>query len=88
MDMVQHIQQAHTLVEALPYIQRFANKTVVVKYGGHAMTDDALRHSFARDMVLLNTWVSIPLLCTAGDRRSAPRWTAWVFRRSLWRGCG
>ena len=53
MDMVQHIQQAHTLVEALPYIQRFVNKTVVVKYGGHAMTDDALRHSFARDMVLL-----------------------------------
>lgn len=53
MDIDAHIQQAHTLVEALPYLQRFANKTVVVKYGGHAMTDDALRHSFARDMVLL-----------------------------------
>jgi acetylglutamate kinase len=53
MDMVQQIQQAHILVEALPYIRRFVNKTVVVKYGGHAMTDDALRHSFARDMVLL-----------------------------------
>lgn len=53
MDIEAHIQQAHTLVEALPYLQRFANKTVVVKYGGHAMTDEALRHSFARDMVLL-----------------------------------
>ena len=48
-----HIQQAHTLIEALPYIQLFANKTVVVKYGGHAMTDEALRDSFARDIVLL-----------------------------------
>lgn len=53
MDMAGLIQQAHTLVEALPYIQRFAGKTVVIKYGGHAMTDDALRYSFARDMVLL-----------------------------------
>jgi acetylglutamate kinase len=53
MDISAHIQQANTLIEALPYLQRFANKTVVVKYGGHAMTDEALRHSFARDMVLL-----------------------------------
>ena len=52
-DLDTQIQKAHTLVEALPYLQRFANKTVVVKYGGHAMTDEALRHSFARDMVLL-----------------------------------
>jgi len=53
LDMTEHIQRAHTLVEALPYLQQFANKTVVIKYGGHAMTDEALRHSFARDMVLL-----------------------------------
>ena len=52
-DLETQIQKAHTLVEALPYLQRLANKTVVVKYGGHAMTDEALRHSFARDMVLL-----------------------------------
>ena len=49
MDMIEHVQRAHTLIEALPYLQQFANKTVVVKYGGHAMTDEALRHSFARD---------------------------------------
>lgn len=44
---------AHVLIEALPYIQRFRGKTVVVKYGGNAMVDDALKHSFARDMVLM-----------------------------------
>ncbi|GKW50244.1 acetylglutamate kinase [Halomonas sp. NCCP-2165] len=41
------------LSEALPYIQRFSGKTVVVKYGGNAMTEDTLIDSFARDMVLL-----------------------------------
>jgi acetylglutamate kinase len=41
------------LTEALPYIQRFSGKTLVIKYGGNAMTDDALKNSFARDIVLL-----------------------------------
>ncbi|RCV89129.1 acetylglutamate kinase [Billgrantia montanilacus] len=41
------------LSEALPYIQRFTGKTVVVKYGGNAMTEDTLIDSFARDMVLM-----------------------------------
>ena len=41
------------LSEALPYIQKFSGKTVVVKYGGNAMTEDALIDSFARDMVLM-----------------------------------
>jgi acetylglutamate kinase len=44
---------AHVLSEALPYIQRFRGKTLVVKYGGNAMVDDSLKQSFARDMVLL-----------------------------------
>lgn len=41
------------LTEALPYIQRFAGKTIVIKYGGNAMVDDQLKNSFARDIVLL-----------------------------------
>ncbi|MDQ4147650.1 MAG: acetylglutamate kinase, partial [Pseudomonadota bacterium] len=41
------------LIEALPYIQRFAGKTVVIKYGGNAMVDPALKSSFARDVVLM-----------------------------------
>ncbi len=44
---------AHVLIEALPYIQRFKNKTVVIKYGGNAMVDEALKNNFARDIVLL-----------------------------------
>lgn len=47
------VAKAEVLLDALPYIRRFANKTVVVKYGGHAMVDDALKDSFAQDIVLL-----------------------------------
>ncbi|HUR42448.1 MAG TPA: acetylglutamate kinase [Verrucomicrobiae bacterium] len=43
---------ARVLTEALPYIRRFAGKTLVIKYGGNAMEDDALKSSFARDVVL------------------------------------
>ena len=46
-------QKAQTLAEALPYIRRFHGKTIVVKYGGNAMTDPALQRSFAHDVVLL-----------------------------------
>ena len=52
--MVQElIDKAAVLVEALPYIRRFYEKTIVIKYGGHAMTDDGLRASFAVDVVFL-----------------------------------
>jgi len=46
-------QRAQVLAEALPYIQRFHGKTIVIKYGGNAMTDEKLKASFARDVVLL-----------------------------------
>lgn len=45
--------KAQILAEALPYIRRFHGKTIVIKYGGNAMTDERLKHSFARDIVLL-----------------------------------
>jgi acetylglutamate kinase len=52
--MVQRlIDKAEVLIEALPYIRRFLDKTMVIKYGGHAMTDEELRASFAVDVVLL-----------------------------------
>jgi len=44
---------ANVLSEALPYLQRLNNKTIVIKFGGNAMTDEALKNSFARDIVLL-----------------------------------
>jgi acetylglutamate kinase len=45
--------KAKILAEALPYIQRFHGKTIVIKYGGNAMTEEKLKHSFASDIVLL-----------------------------------
>ncbi|RMG57139.1 MAG: acetylglutamate kinase [Gammaproteobacteria bacterium] len=53
MDKQQAMNTARVLIEALPYIQRFSGKTIVVKYGGNAMTEEALKHSFARSIVLL-----------------------------------
>ncbi len=44
---------AQVLTEALPYIQRFTNKTIVIKYGGNAMVEEQLKHDFARDVVLM-----------------------------------
>lgn len=57
---------AQVLTEALPYIQRFAGKTVVVKYGGNAMTDPELENSFARDIVLLKTVGLNPIVVHGG----------------------
>ena len=45
--------KAATLIEALPWLNRFHGQTVVIKYGGHAMTDEALRMAFAQDLVFL-----------------------------------
>jgi len=47
------IEKANILVEALPYIRRFYQKTIVIKYGGHAMVADELKESFAKDVVLM-----------------------------------
>lgn len=47
------INKANVLMEALPYLKRFAGTTIVIKYGGHAMADEKLKESFARDVVLL-----------------------------------
>jgi acetylglutamate kinase len=53
MDHTEALAKAATLVEALPWLERFHGKVVVVKYGGNAMTDDALRKAFADDIVFL-----------------------------------
>jgi len=52
--MKESIERAKVLIESLPYIQEFRHKTVVIKYGGHAMVDDNLKRQFALDVILLN----------------------------------
>jgi len=47
------IEKAKVLVESLPYIREFYNKTVVIKYGGHAMVDEGLKKNFALDIILM-----------------------------------
>jgi acetylglutamate kinase len=55
-EFMQHlIDKANTLMEALPYIRRFSGKTIVIKYGGHAMSDEKLKESFALDVILLKS---------------------------------
>lgn len=54
LDAEKAFEVAKVLTEALPYIQRYQRRTVVVKYGGNAMVDEALKESFARDLVLMN----------------------------------
>jgi len=59
-------QKAQTLSEALPYIKRFFDKTIVIKYGGNAMSDSQLKDSFARDVVLLKLVGMNPVVVHGG----------------------
>jgi acetylglutamate kinase len=58
--------KAQILAEALPYIRRFHGKTIVIKYGGNAMSDEKLKHSFARDVVLLKLVGMDPVVVHGG----------------------
>jgi acetylglutamate kinase len=68
-----------TLLEALPYIREFYGKTVVIKYGGAAMTDPALKEEFARDVVLLKYVGMNPVIVHGGG----PEITSYMERLSL-----
>ncbi|MBU3719899.1 MAG: acetylglutamate kinase [Burkholderiaceae bacterium] len=58
--------KAAVLAEALPYIRRFHGKTIVIKYGGNAMTEDDLKQSFARDIILLRLVGILPVVVHGG----------------------
>jgi len=60
------LSKAETLIEALPYLQRYAGRTFVVKYGGHAMGDPELAHDFAQDIVLLKAVGINPVVVHGG----------------------
>jgi acetylglutamate kinase len=60
------IEKAEVLIEALPFIQRFAGKVIVIKYGGHAMENDELKDSFAQDVALLKCVGMRPVIVHGG----------------------
>lgn len=59
-------QFARMLTESLPYIQRFTGKTMVIKFGGNAMTDPELHEHFARDVVLMKLVGMNPIIVHGG----------------------
>lgn len=78
--MQEILKKAEVLIEALPYIQRFNRKIIVVKYGGSAMVDEELKQSVIQDVTLLNWLVSNRLSFMVAVRKSAnglqkPEWS-------------
>ena len=71
------IQKANVLIEALPYIERFNRKVVVVKYGGSAMTDEALQKQVIQDVVLLKL-VGFKPIVVHGGGKTISKWMARV----------
>ena len=71
--MVDPNDRVRVLTEALPYIQRFRGAFIVVKYGGNAMVDEDLKHSFARDVVLLKAVGMNPIIVHGGGPRISAR---------------
>jgi acetylglutamate kinase len=65
------IAKAEILLDALPYIRRFSGKTMVIKYGGHAMVDEELKESFAQDIVLLKFVGINPVIVHGGGPQIA-----------------
>ena len=66
LDAVSAAQKAQILAEALPYIRRFHDRTIVVKYGGNAMTEAKLKAGFARDVVMLKLVGMNPVIVHGG----------------------
>ena len=65
-DAVSAALKAQILAEALPYIQRFHDRTIVIKYGGNAMTEASLKAGFARDVVMLKLVGMNPVIVHGG----------------------
>jgi acetylglutamate kinase len=66
LDLETAMNNARVLSEALPYIRRFSGKTLVIKYGGNAMTEESLKNGFARDVVLLKLVGMNPVVVHGG----------------------
>src|SRR5699024_3732014 len=68
-DMSKAAEKAAVLIEALPWIQKFAGTTMVIKYGGNAMVSDQLREAFVQDMVFLHYCGIHPVVDHGGGRQ-------------------
>ena len=72
-DMQQYLEKAEVLIEALPYIQRFNRKIIVVKYGGSAMIDEELQKKVIKDVTLLKLTGFKPIIVHGGGKEIS-RW--------------
>ena len=72
-DISSAMNSARVLVEALPYIQRFHGRTLVIKYGGNAMIDESLKNGFARDIVLMKLVGMNPVVVHGGGPQIGSR---------------
>lgn len=77
------INVAQVLSEALPYIQRFTGKTIVVKFGGNAMIDEDLKNSFARDIVMMKLVGMNPVVVHGGGPKLANCWISLILILTL-----
>ncbi|EJA8518022.1 acetylglutamate kinase [Campylobacter upsaliensis] len=66
--MQEYLQKAHTLIEALPYIRKFASKIVLIKYGGSAMENEELKHCVMQDIALLKLVGLKPVIVHGGGK--------------------
>lgn len=77
------MEKAATLIEALPYIQRFNRKIIVVKYGGSAMADEELKRNVIKDVVLLKLVGFKPIIVHGGGKETAVGYLKWAWSRAL-----
>ena len=77
-----YLDKAEVLIEALPYIRRFHDKIIVVKYGGSAMIDEELKREVIQDVVLLKLVGFRPIIVHGGGKEISRWWTRPARRRS------
>lgn len=88
MDMNNYMERSTVLVEALPYIQKWYGKTIVIKYGGNAMISEELRSAVISDIILLHLVGVRVVMVHGGGRRSATCWKRWASSPGSWTACG
>jgi len=82
------VERASVLLEALPYIKRFYNKTIVIKYGGHAMVDEKLKDLFAQDIVMMRYIGLHPVVVHGGGPQIGGFLKNWARIQNLFKVCG